>query len=226
MCEMVKALAGYCGSTALASSMHQHLLAASIWKYRQGQGGEPLLQKIAKKQPVLVSTGARDWLESNGELERAEGGYQLTAKKFFASQSEIGDLLVTSAPYNHPKEGWRVLHFAVPMDARGVRVMSDWRTLGMRGTGSQTVELNHVFIPESSVVLSRPRGQFHPVWNVVLTAALPLIMSVYVGIAEKAARMAIENARQEKKPKPHLAGSVGELVNEPATPVPEHTETR
>jgi alkylation response protein AidB-like acyl-CoA dehydrogenase len=70
MCELVRTLAQYCGSTALALSMHQHLVATTIWKYRHGQGGASMLRDVAAKQPVLVSTGAGDWLESNGEAIR------------------------------------------------------------------------------------------------------------------------------------------------------------
>ena len=56
--DMLRTLAQYCGSTALALSMHQHLIAATVWKYRHGQGGEPMLKNVAEKQLVLVSTGA------------------------------------------------------------------------------------------------------------------------------------------------------------------------
>jgi alkylation response protein AidB-like acyl-CoA dehydrogenase len=56
--DMLRTLAQYCGSTALALSMHQHLIAAAVWKYRRGQGGEAMLKSVAEKQLVLVSTGA------------------------------------------------------------------------------------------------------------------------------------------------------------------------
>ena len=79
MCDLVRIIGQSCSSTALANSMHQHLLAAMIWKYQKGQGGEETLKKIASEQPVLVSTGARDWLESNGDMKRVENGYQVTA---------------------------------------------------------------------------------------------------------------------------------------------------
>ena len=72
---MLRTLAQYCGSTALALSMHQHLIAATVWKYRRGQGGEPMLKNIAEKQLVLVSTGAGDSLESNGSSTKTDGGY-------------------------------------------------------------------------------------------------------------------------------------------------------
>jgi hypothetical protein len=46
------------------------------------------------------------------------------------------------------------------------------------------------FIPEESIVGRRPRGDFHAMYCVVLPVALPLIMSVYLGVAESAARKA------------------------------------
>jgi alkylation response protein AidB-like acyl-CoA dehydrogenase len=214
MCDILRTLAQYCGSTALALSMHQHLLAATIWRYRHGDGGEPMLKNVAEKQLVLVSTGASDWLESNGTMTKTEGGFLVSAQKHFASQSAVGDVLVTSAPHQDPEKGWQVLHFPVPMKSKGVTVLNDWRTMGMRGTGSHTVKLEDVFVPESAIVLRRPRGAFHPVWNVVLTVAMPLIMSVYVGIAEKAAQIAIYHARSKKTKKPAVAYLVGEMNNE------------
>ncbi|HET9915805.1 MAG TPA: acyl-CoA dehydrogenase family protein [Candidatus Binatia bacterium] len=212
--DMLRTLAQYCGSTALALSMHQHLIAATVWKWRRGQGGEPLLKNVAEKQLVLVSTGAGDWLESNGTMTKTDGGYLVSANKHFASQSAVGDMLVTSAPFMDPDRGWEVLHFAVPLNAKGVTVMNDWRALGMRGTGSHTVKLEDVFVPDPAIALTRPRGTYHPVWNVVLTVAMPLIMSVYVGIAEKAAQLAIGHARRQKSAKPQIAGLIGAMNNE------------
>lgn len=214
MCELVGTIARFCGSTALALSMHQHLVAATVWRRRNGQGGEPLLRDVAARQLVLVSTGASDWLESNGEAVRCDGGFRVTANKAFASQSPVGDVLITSAPYHDPAGGRQVLHFPVPMNADGVRVLNDWRTLGMRGTGSHTVRLEGVFVPDSSIALRRPQGVFHPVFNVVVTVAMPMIMSVYVGIARTAARIAVDTAKKQKRPRPHLAGAIGAMMNE------------
>ncbi len=212
--DMLRTVAQYCGSTALALSMHQHLIAAAVWKYRRGQGGEAMLKNVAEKQLVLVSTGARDWLESNGSVTRTADGYRVSAEKRFASQSAVGDVLVTSAPFSDPERGWEVLHFPVPMKAEGVTVLNDWRTLGMRATGSHTVKLENVFVPDSSIVLRRPRGAYHPVWNVVLTVAMPLIMSVYVGIAEKAARLAIDRIRRRRSANPRAHHLIGEMNND------------
>ena len=186
MCDILRVIGQYSGSTGLAMSMHHHLLAATIWKYKKGKGGEKMLKKVVDQQLILISTGARDWLDSNGNMEKTEGGFLLTAKKYFASQSAVGDMLVTSAPYKDPKEGWQVLHFPVPIKSEGVIIMNDWYVMGMRGTGSHTIKLEKVFIPESAIALRRPRDhELNPAWNIALTVAMPLIMSPYVGIAEK-----------------------------------------
>lgn len=214
MCDILRIIAQYSGSTALALSMHQHLLAANIWKYQHGQGGEEMLKKVADNQLVLVSTGARDWLESNGEMQKTEGGYLVNAQKHFASQSAVGDVLVTSAAYNDPESGWQVLHFPVPFRSEGLTVMDNWYTMGMRGTGSHTVKLENVFVAESAIALRRPRGDFHPFWSVVLTVAMPLIMSAYVGIAEKAAQITIQQSRRSNFRKPHLPYLIGEMNNQ------------
>jgi alkylation response protein AidB-like acyl-CoA dehydrogenase len=208
-CNMLRELAHHCASTSLALSMHQHLVAANVWRHKQGQSAEALLRKIAAKQMVLVSTGAGDWLSSNGIMQRTEGGYLVTASKHFASQSSIADLLVTSARYQDPEKGPLVLHFGVPFTAQGLIVKNDWDTLGMRGTGSHTVELKEVFVADSAISLTRPQGEFHPVWNVILTVAMPLIMSVYVGVAEKSVEIAVQHAKKDR----HVVYLLGEMQN-------------
>lgn len=213
MCDLIRIMARYCGSTALAFSMHQHLIAASIWRYRNKGESGPMLQKVAANQLVLVSTGARDWLDSNGEMTRVEGGYRLSGKKHFASQSIAGDIAVTSAPYQHPENGWQVLHFAVSLKADGVSTLDDWDTLGMRATGSQTIAFDNVFVPDASIVLSRPRNGYHPVWDVVITVAMPLIMSAYVGIAEKAMEIAVAIGKSYQRNQQHLPYILGKMNN-------------
>jgi alkylation response protein AidB-like acyl-CoA dehydrogenase len=213
MCNLIRIMAHYCSSTALALSMHQHLVAAAIWRYKH-KGEKPvLMEKVVKNQLVLVSTGARDWLDSNGELKKTEGGYLLSGKKSFASQSIMGDVAITSAPYLNPENGWEVLHFDVPFTAQGVSVLDDWYTLGMRATGSQTIVFENVFIPDASIALARPRNGYHAVWDVVLIVALPLIMSAYVGIAEKAMDIALELGKPNQRNQRHLPYIIGKMNN-------------
>lgn len=194
VCALIRGLARYCGSTALAFSMHQHLAGTALWNYRHGKPGEALLRAVADGEKVLVSTGAADWLSSGGVLERCEGGYRFTARKPFASGCLAGDLLITSGQYDDPGAGRQVLHFCVSMAADGISIDPDWEAMGMRGSGSHTVVLNNVFVPEQSIMLRRPCGKYHPVWNVILTVALPMICAVYVGVADAASEKALRIA--------------------------------
>jgi len=213
MCRFLRQLAHYCPSTALALSMHQHLIAAAVYNHRNGRPGQKLLEKVAASQAVLISTGANDWLESTGLATRADGGFRITARKPFGSGSPKGGMLMTSAPFEDQKDGWQVLHFGVPFDAPGISLANDWQTLGMRATGSQTIVMENVFVPDDAVALRRPRGRFHPAWNVILTVAMPLIMSVYTGVAEAAADIGIALAKKRMSD-PTVPYLLGELTNE------------
>ena len=212
LCDLLRELAQFCPSTALALSMHQHLLAAAVWRHLHGQPAEALLRKIAEAELVLVSTGAGDWLESSGKAERVDGGYRVTAEKRFGSGCPAGDLAITSAPYDDPESGPSVLHFPVPLKAEGVSIREDWDTLGMRATGSHTLVFENVFVPDASIALRRPRGPWHPSWSVVLTVAPPLFMAPYVGAATAAADIARAHARQ-RAGDGHLPYLVGEMEN-------------
>jgi alkylation response protein AidB-like acyl-CoA dehydrogenase len=90
--------------------------------------------------------------------------------------------------------------------------MDNWRTLGMRATGSHDVVLGGVFVPESAIALRRPKGKWHLFWTVAVTVAMPLIMAVYVGIAEAAAALARREA-MKKSQEPHVPYLVGEMEN-------------
>lgn len=211
--NMLRIIAHYCGSTSLAFAMHQHLVSAAVWKYTHKGVGEETLRKIADKQLVLISTGARDWLGSNGEMKKVEGGYLVSARKHFASQSVFGDVAITSAPYQNENGDWKVLHFSVPMVSKGVSLANDWDVLGMRATGSHAIFFDDVFIPEEGIALERNRDEFHPVWNLVLTVALPLISSTYVGLAERTLQIAVEKGKKYERNQPNMKYILGKLHN-------------
>ena len=196
LCAMLGELARHCGSTALALSMHTHLVAVNAWRWRhEGAPTDGLLRRVA--------------------AERVEGGYRVTARKVFSSGSPAGDLLVTSAVLAEAA-GPTVLHFAVPLKAQGVRVEETWRTLGMRGTGSHDVVLEGVFVPDAAVGVRRPAGKWHPMFHTIASVAFPLIYSVYVGVAEAARDLAVREAKK-KKADAALLTLVGEMENELAT---------
>jgi alkylation response protein AidB-like acyl-CoA dehydrogenase len=138
-----------------------------------------------------------------------DGGYRVTARKVFCSGAPAGGLLVTTARFDDPVAGPTVLHFPVAFGSPGVSVQDTWHTMGMRATGSHDVLLEDVFVPEGAVSLRRPQGKWHPFYNVVCAVALPLIMSVYLGIAEAAHGLGVEVARKRQDDaSPYLVGEM------------------
>lgn len=212
LCDLLRVLGQHCASTALALSMHQHLVAATVVRHKRGQPGAKLLEKVAASQAVLVSTGATDWINANGSAERVEGGYRVSARKVFGSGGPAADMLITSFAADHEPEGPSVIHCPVPLSAEGVSRLDDWHTLGMRGTGSHTVVLKDVFVPAESVALKRPKNQWHAAWDVVLGVAPPIYMAPYLGLAEAAAEQALSLAKSRSASTAAVL-AVGEMEN-------------
>lgn len=212
MAAFLRKIAKSNASTALALAMHQHLVAAAVYNHGKGRPGRKLLDKVAAAEAVLISTGANDWMESNGHATRTDGGYIVTAHKPFASGSPAAVAVVTSARYDDPVNGAQVLHFSIPLQTEGLSFADDWDTMGMRESGSQTMLLEKVFVPDEAIILSRPRDGYGAIFDVALPCALPLIMSVYLGIAEEAVKVAITQAskRMSDEVAPYL---VGEMLN-------------
>jgi alkylation response protein AidB-like acyl-CoA dehydrogenase len=90
------------------------------------------------------------------------------------------------------------MHFAVNMHDDGVTVLQDWDTLGMRGTGSNSVQIKDVFVPEAGVSLSRTQGVWHKFFDIIAPLAFSLIMSAYQGIAESSRNIAVNQAMKKR----------------------------
>lgn len=191
----IRILGAACGSTALAFSMHTHLVAAAAWRLaHQNAPTEGLLRRVAAEDLILVSSGGSDWLDSGGTAEKVEAGFRITARKPFSSGCTLGDLLMTSAVYDDPDAGPTVLHFGVPLSAAGVSIAETWQVLGMRGTGSNDIVLDGVFVPDAGIAGRRPKGKWHMLFHTISMIAFASIYSAYMGVADGARRRALEIA--------------------------------
>jgi alkylation response protein AidB-like acyl-CoA dehydrogenase len=185
LCEMLRVLARYCGSTALTLSMHMHPLATQVWRWRRDPGPvESFVRRVADERLQLVTSGASDWLDSSGVAARVADGWRISGRKTFASGSPTGDLLMTTAIDAASEPAPVVLHFALPLRAQGVTVQENWRTLGMRSTGSHDVVIEDAFVPEAAISVRRPAGKWVTALHLAQMIALPLVFGCYVGVAE------------------------------------------
>lgn len=198
LASMLRTLASYCGSTALALAMHTHAVALPAWRWRRTpEAVEGLLKRVVAEGLTLVSSGGSDWLDGSCKATPVEGGFRVSGRKVFASGCMSGDLLMTMAVLD-ALEGPTVMHMAIPMKAEGLKILDTWATLGMRGTGSHDLELTEVFVADAAVTVKRPAGKWHPMMHMVSMIAFPLIMSVYVGLAEAARDKAVALAGSRK----------------------------
>ena len=196
-------LARHAPATALAMSMHTYWtgIAAELertgdtsltWILQAAAAGDVFAAGHAEAGndvPVLLSTCA---------AERVEGGFRLTGRKQFGSNGPAWRWLGAHAIDVSAEGGPRIVHAFVERTSPGVTVVETWDTLGMRPSQSHDTVLDGVFVPDARIGCvvpaldeSAPFLAFMNMW------ALPLIATVYVGIAERALELAVAGARRK-----------------------------
>ncbi len=215
LAEMLRTLAHHCSSTALAFAMHTHLVTVPSWRWSHQKVAavEPLLKRIAAEKIFLSTSGGSDWVAGAGKAERVEGGYKITARKVFSSGAPAGSIFMTTAVLEEEGADPMVLHFGIPMNSPNLRIDPVWKTLGMRGTASHDVIIEGHVVPEAAVALKRKAGEWHPLFQIIGTFAIPLIYSVYLGVAESARDIAVKLAKKRRSDH-HLLQLVGQMDSE------------
>ena len=93
-------------------------------------------------------------LNPKARAEKVPGGYRLTGQWGFCSGSDFSEWLIFNAPAGEEGDGHM---FLVPRgDARQI---DDWFPTGMRGTGSRTMAVEEVFVPDHRVQATRDTVQ-------------------------------------------------------------------
>ncbi len=185
-------LGRHCGSTALALAMHQHVTLFTAWRYRRGlPGAEATLRRVASDGIVICSTGGGDFTRPRGTAVKVDGGYRVSGHKIFASQSPVGAVASTMFPFDDPERGMRVLNTAIAMNDPGVTVHDTWNAMGMRGTASNDLMIDDVFVPDEKVMADRPYGVLDPPLQVIATIGFAVISGAYLGVADAAVTAAL-----------------------------------
>jgi len=177
-------LAKGCGSTALAIAMHHYNMLALVYRWKHGaEGVAASLRKIADNNLIVMTSGGSDGIWPSATATRTEGGFLFSGRKVFCSQAPIADLMTTMARYDDPSDGPVVLMAAVPLRQPGIEMIETWDTLGMRGTQSNDLVLNDVFVSDTQIAARRAWGRNDPPLRNALIHFAPVVASVYWGIA-------------------------------------------
>jgi alkylation response protein AidB-like acyl-CoA dehydrogenase len=200
VCYAQAELARHDGATALAAAMHLYLTLVQVFRRRAGAAdAEAVLRRIADEGIVIATSGGSDWLWPTTVAVADDGGFRVSGRKSFCSQSPEATVVATCAVLGEPAEGADVLHFSVPLAAAGVRLEETWDTLGMRGTASHDLVFDDVVVPAGKVIGWRRFGEF----GVPLAAAAvhfaPVVGATYFGIAAGARDVAVSQAAAQAR---------------------------
>jgi alkylation response protein AidB-like acyl-CoA dehydrogenase len=194
------------GSTALAVNMHVSPIGqlASLWRASGDDRLADVLRRAADGRLVYASMSAEPGdpiLMSSTTIARpVEGGYRVTGKKIFGTESAVCTEFSTRALLEDPDTGPTVLFFRLPRDVEGMNVKQTWDTMGMRATQSNDFELEDVFVREEDVFHRYPANHFDATMlKTVWGWAMPTFGAVYLGIGAGALAFARELAVKMKK---------------------------
>ncbi len=104
--------------------------------------------------------------------QRAAGGWRLTGRLPFSSGSSHAQWAIIGARCPDAADRIATRYLLVPM--REIEIIDDWHVLGLRGTGSRTLQIRDVFVPAHRSVALRdlydgttPGARVHPDYDLL-----------------------------------------------------------
>ena len=116
---------------------------------------------------------------------RTKSGWRIDGQKVFCTMSPAATDLYVAVTYADEDDIERYAYAMVPTDAPGVIIHDDWDALGMRASGSNSITLEGVELPESGVRGGFRAGDPVPYMERNLVAGL-FHAAASLGIAESA----------------------------------------
>jgi 3-hydroxy-9,10-secoandrosta-1,3,5(10)-triene-9,17-dione monooxygenase len=188
--QVSRALARGCGSTGWVHAVlasHAALIArfppgarADVW----GSDGGAL---------------ASSAYAPTGRVTAVDGGCRLDGRFPFSSGCDHARWALVGA--RAPDEGDAAKLVLVPLAS--LSIIDDWQTLGLRGTGSKTLQANDLFVP---------RHRIMPAVNIDFTAGPLTLAAVAVGMAEGAIDRFVEHVVGRVSPVTGLKASASEVI--------------
>ena len=187
------------GDASVAIGVNMHLVAVlnmerrrqvavAAGTERRARGFATSLEQIARDGVVLaaaISERGQDLTRPGTRATRTESGWRIDGRKMFCTMSPAATVLYVAVTYADAEGLERYAYAMVPTDASGVVVHDDWDALGMRASGSNSISLEGVELPESGVRGGFRAGDPLPYMERNLVAGL-FHAAASLGIAESA----------------------------------------
>jgi alkylation response protein AidB-like acyl-CoA dehydrogenase len=153
------------GDASVAIGVNMHLVAVLNMERRRrvavAAGAErralafgASLEQLARDGVVLaaaISERSQDLTHPGTRATRTASGWRVDGRKLFCTMSPAASHLYAAVTYADGEGTDRYAYAMVPTDAPGVVLHDDWDGLGMRASGSHSVSLEGVELPESGV---------------------------------------------------------------------------
>lgn len=190
MVNAVRAIATQCASSALVLAMHS-IEIVNLNRHGTSFGLQELSREIADRQLLIANANSEVGLggdvgRSICSLETASRPWTLDKKALAISYGESADLVMATARRSPDASETDQVFVAMRRDDITLSPLSEWDTLGLRGTCSRSYEI-HAEVDESlifpvpfSVVANEGGGQVRQLF----------LSAVWVGLAESAAARA------------------------------------
>jgi L-evernosamine nitrososynthase len=187
------------GDASVAIGVNMHLVAVlnmerrrqvavAAGAERRARGFASSLRQIAHDGVVLaaaISERGQDLTRPGTRATRTDSGWRIDGRKMFCTMSPAATDLYVAVTYGDDEGADRYAYAMVPTDAPGVVVHDDWDGLGMRASGSNSISLEGVVLPESGVRGGFRAGDPVPYIERNLVAGL-FHAAASLGIAESA----------------------------------------
>jgi alkylation response protein AidB-like acyl-CoA dehydrogenase len=191
------------GEASVAIGVNMHLVAVlnmerrrqvavAAGQERRARGFASSLEQIARDGVVLaaaISERGQDLTRPGTRASRTESGWRIDGRKLFCTMSPAATDLYVAVSYADGEGVERYAYAMVPTGAPGVVVNDDWDALGMRASGSNSISLEGVELPDAAVRGGFRAGDPLPYMERNLVAGL-FHASASLGIAESADQIA------------------------------------
>ncbi|MBT2587281.1 acyl-CoA dehydrogenase family protein [Arthrobacter sp. ISL-95] len=191
-------------ATALAVNMHLVWTGVAQVMSARGDTSLDFVLKEAGEGEIFAfgisEAGNDSMLFDSGTVAEPlpDGSYSFTGRKIFTSLSRGWTRLGTFGKDAHARDGAGELVFGfLRRDEPGHETLSDWDTLGMRASASNTTLLHGAVIPPERIFRKLPVGPGKDLLFFAIFACFEtLLAAVYTGVAERAFTLGVANVKR------------------------------
>ncbi len=202
----IAALARGDASIAIGINMHLAVSRGMSTAFQQSGGNiesrsAAPLKAIANQQMLICATATErgsDNLHPLTEATDTDGEWFINGTKLFVTMSPLATHLAMNLRLRDA-EGDHLVTTMMPIDTPGLNPQDDWDALGMRGSGSQSIQFDNVRVERKSLRRLGPWGEWSTGVLVNRTLGNVTLVAAFLGVAEHAREIALESLAKQTR---------------------------